>query len=90
MHLNWFNFLQKHQNFEEIVNFELENYGCLFYVSSNYAIEANGNPTLFEPVYPNKKAEGNAPPFAIKRMNKQINNLLKSLTLLVSFVTLEH
>lgn len=47
-------------------------------------------PLFFEPVYPDKKAEGNAPPFAIKKMNKQINNLLTGLTLLTGFLTLAH
>jgi len=60
------------------------------YVWSSYAVGANRNSTFFDLVYPDKKAEGNAPQFAIKKMNKQINNLLTGLTLLTGFLTLAH
>lgn len=47
-------------DFGELIDFTLPNSGNYIYVSSTYDIGANGNPNLYEPVYPHIKTEENA------------------------------
>lgn len=47
-------------DFGEQLNFTLPNSGNYIYVSSTYDIGANGNPKLFEPVYPDIQTEKDA------------------------------
>ena len=52
-------------DFGEQISFTLQNSGCKIYVSSTYDIGANGDETIFEPVYPDIKVTNNALQFAI-------------------------
>lgn len=47
-------------DFGELVNFTLPNSGNYIYVSSTYDIGANGNPKIFEPVYPDIQTKKDA------------------------------
>jgi len=44
-------------DFGEVISLRLPSSGNYFYVSSTYDIGANGNPTIFEPVYPDIKSD---------------------------------
>lgn len=52
-------------DFGELLEFTLPNSDNLVYVSSTYDIGANGNPTLFEPVYPDINVSNSVLDFAI-------------------------
>jgi len=57
-------------DFGEQLNFKLPNSGNYIYVSSTYDIGANGNPTLFEPVYPDIEVQEDVLQFAIDWIKK--------------------
>lgn len=52
-------------DFGEVINFTLPNSGNYVYVSSTYDIGANGNPTIFEPVYPDIETNKDALEYAL-------------------------
>ncbi len=52
-------------DFGEVINFTLPNSGNYIYVSSTYDIGANGNPKLFEPVYPDIQTKKDALKYAL-------------------------
>jgi hypothetical protein len=62
-------------DFGEQLNFTLPNSGNYIYVSSTYDIGANGNPNLFEPVYPDIKVQDDVLKFAINWIKKDTNKL---------------
>jgi len=53
-------------DFGEVISFTLPNSENYIYVSSTYDIGANGNPNLFEPVYPDIQTNENALKYALK------------------------
>ncbi|NHN27389.1 hypothetical protein FIA58_017045 [Flavobacterium jejuense] len=57
-------------DFGEQIEFQLPHSGNYIYVSSTYDIGANGNLTLFEPVYPDIRVKENVLPFAINWIKK--------------------
>jgi len=52
-------------DFGEVISFTLPNSGNYIYVSSTYDIGANGNPNLFEPVYPDIQTKEDALKYAL-------------------------
>ena len=52
-------------DFGEVINFTLPNSDNYIYVSSTYDIGANGNPTLYEPVYPDIQTKKDALKYAL-------------------------
>lgn len=58
-------------DFGEQLTFMLPNSGNYISVSSTYDIGANGNPTLFEPVYPDIKVEDKVLEFAVDWIRKK-------------------
>lgn len=53
-------------DFGEVISFSLPNSGNYIYVSSTYDIGANGDPNLFEPVYPDIQTNEDALKYALK------------------------
>ncbi|MBL4668804.1 MAG: hypothetical protein JKY30_06025 [Flavobacteriales bacterium] len=51
-------------DFGEQISFSLKNSGCKVYISSTYDIGANGDKTVFEPVYPDVEVNSNVLEFA--------------------------
>ena len=56
-------------DFGEQISFSLPNSGCNMYISSTYDIGANGDKTIFEPVYPDIKVTNNVLQFAVDWVN---------------------
>jgi len=52
-------------DFGEQISFSLKNSECNIYISSTYDIGANGDKTIFEPVYPDVEVNSNVLKFAI-------------------------
>jgi hypothetical protein len=59
-------------DFGEQLNFTLPNSGNYIYVSSTYDIGANGNASLFEPVYPDIEVQEDILKFAIDWIKKEV------------------
>jgi hypothetical protein len=57
-------------DFGEQLSFTLQNSGSLVFISSTFDIGANGNNSIFEPVYPDIEVENDVLEFAIQWINK--------------------
>jgi len=58
-------------DFGEQLSFSLPYSGCIVNVSSTYDIGANGDKTIFEPVYPDIKVEDNTLDYAVDWIKKE-------------------